>query len=379
MTHPALDERTRRVKAAATESGADWAVLSSAAAVAYATGYAVPSALRSSPFAGGPAIAIVGPDGRTAVVVPDVEAADVPADRVDLVVEYPAFYAPGFPAARGYARAVEETIERLGASGPVGVEPATLPATLAEVLSRAGERRLDIGERLDDHRATKTHEEVVALRASARVAGAGQRAAAASLAGGHTELDVLAAVRRAIERAARAPVELELDLLSGRRTAHAMGAPTDRLIEAGDLVLIDLVPRVGCYWGDSCTTLAVGTVPPEVATLHVAAAEALDEAREILRPGVTAGAVAERLRGMIERAGFHDPIHLGHGIGTANVEHPRLQPGETTVLREGMVLMVEPCAVQPGLGGVRLERMFRLTATGSEDLSDHPYPAPLAT
>ena len=50
-------------------------------------------------------------------------------------------------------------------------------------------------------------------------------------------------------------------------------------------------------------------------------------------------------------------------------ESPRVVPGEPTTIREGMVLMLEPGAYAPGVGGVRLEWMYLVTATGNEVLS----------
>ena len=75
------------------------------------------------------------------------------------------------------------------------------------------------------------------------------------------------------------------------------------------------------------------------------------------------------MRGILEREMLRNPLHIGHGIGTSFHEWPRLTPGNDAVLEEDMVLMVEPGAYEPGVGGVRLEWMFRLTASGAEVMS----------
>lgn len=77
---------------------------------------------------------------------------------------------------------------------------------------------------------------------------------------------------------------------------------------------------------------------------------------------------------MIEDAGLSDRIHIGHGIGVTNFEHPRLVPGAPEELRPGMVLMVEPGAYDDRTGGVRLEWVFLVTDDGNEVLS--PYDVP---
>ena len=88
-----------------------------------------------------------------------------------------------------------------------------------------------------------------------------------------------------------------------------------------------------------------------------------------LRPGLTCGAFDADVRGVIEGAGYANPVHLGHGIGTSVHEWPRLVPGQGAAIEPGMVLMVEPGAYHPEVGGVRLEQMFLVTATGHEILS----------
>ena len=61
------------------------------------------------------------------------------------------------------------------------------------------------------------------------------------------------------------------DLVSGPRTADIGGPPGPRMIAEGELVLCDLVPRVAGYWGDSCSTFAVGE-PPRLPGRPMAAA-----------------------------------------------------------------------------------------------------------
>jgi Xaa-Pro aminopeptidase len=72
---------------------------------------------------------------------------------------------------------------------------------------------------------------------------------------------------------------------------------------------------------------------------------------------------------VFEDAGVNNPLHIGHGIGTGVHEWPRIVPDQDVTLQEGMVLMIEPGAYDPEIGGVRLEWMFLVTANGNEVLS----------
>ena len=99
----------------------------------------------------------------------------------------------------------------------------------------------------------------------------------------------------------------------------------------------------------------------------------MQAAVEHLRPGMTMGELDTLLRDAVPTVARRNIIHNGHGIGTGPHESPRVVPGEETVIREGMVLMLEPGAYEPGVGGVRLEWMYLVTATGNEVLSGFPH------
>jgi Xaa-Pro aminopeptidase len=365
------DERALRTAAAARAAGGTFALLTSPAAVVYASGLDVPADVALLPFAGGPPTAVVAADGTVGLVVPDILAGE--PSRADVVRSYDAF-APrplAAPLHAAYARTLAGLLAELGCGGVAAVEPASLPASAAAV---AGDARVDVEPALADARARKTVEELAQLRRCAALTDAAQRAALAAVRPGATEVDVFAAVAAAVDAEAGEHVHVAADLLSGLRTAEVMGGPTARVLAPGDPVICDVVPRLGGYHGDSCNTLAAGgMLAPAAEPLYRAAAAALAVAAEVLRPGITAGALDAAVRGAIAAHGYDDPIHVGHGIGTASSEHPRIVPGADAVLAPEMVLMVEPGAYVAGVGGARLEWMFRVTATGNEVLSgfDH--------
>jgi Xaa-Pro dipeptidase len=371
------DERTERVAAIASRLGADLVFLCSLDAVCYATGYAGAPELGPSPHAGGPNVALVADDGGTALVVPDLET-DAAAARADAVRSYDSFVAralPGSLPAR-FVDAVVAAVQELAGRAPtVAAELDALPMPLAAALEeRIGATLVDAGAELVRARATKTAAEVDQLRECARLTTIGQAAALSAARPGMTELELFGAIRGAIEAQAGSPFVLGVDLISGaERTAGVMGAPGLRRMQQGDPVLCDLGPRVGGYWGDSCNTFVLGEPSHGLRALHGCAQEALERAVEVIAPGMAAGEVDALVREPITRAGFANPLHIGHGIGTANFEYPRVVPGEPALLEPGMVLMIEPGAYAPGVGGVRLEWMFLVTDSGNEVMSTYEH------
>ncbi len=220
---------------------------------------------------------------------------------------------------------------------------------------------------------TKTAAELVALRRVAAITATGQRAFAQALAAGRSELALFADIRRAMEEDAGERLPVGGDLLSGvGRTAGIGGWPSGRVIRPGDAVIADLGPRFGGYWGDSCATIVVGEASEAQLRLYAAARSALEHAMSIMRPGLTVSALHEAVRGCVQGHGFDYPHHTGHSIGTAVHEYPRVTAREDATLRAGMVLMIEPGAYDPDIGGVRTEWMIEVTEIGCAAVEPFP-------
>jgi Xaa-Pro aminopeptidase len=363
-----MDERLQRTAQAVRDTGADWAVLASVDAVAYATGHVVPVEAGPSPFAGGPTLAVVGRDGTVGLVCANVEAAAAAASRVPEPVLYEGYaydHAVDYPDS--YRAAVRALTRLLGVGGRIAAERGLLPAHLTDLLP--ADPALDITPALRRARATKTEAELAALQRCAEAVAIGQRRFLETVRAGVSELAVFAAIRCAIEEFAGARVPVTGDFISGReRTAAFTGWPVHRVIEPGDPVMADLAPRIDGYWGDSCGTTCVGAPGEGFTRLFQTSTAALEHALGFIRPGRTAAAVDAELRAFVGRHGFAYPHHSGHSIGTSVHEFPRLVPYETATLEPDMVLLVEPGCYDPEIGGARSEFMVRLTRDGCEPL-----------
>ncbi len=94
-------------------------------------------------------------------------------------------------------------------------------------------------------------------------------------------------------------------------------------------------------------------------------------AQDCIKAGVNAAEVDKAARELISQAGYGDYFGhgLGHGVGLAVHEEPRLRRKSETILEENMVVTVEPGIYLPGIGGVRLENMVRITLSGCEVLN----------
>jgi methionyl aminopeptidase len=125
------------------------------------------------------------------------------------------------------------------------------------------------------------------------------------------------------------------------------GIPGDRRLKEGDIIGIDCGATLGGYVGDSAVTVAVGKISEEVEKLLAATRQSLFEAIEKCQVGNRLGDVCHAVQAYVEPRGYAVvQNYCGHGIGRAMHEDPQVpnygEPGKGLVLREGLVLAIEP-------------------------------------
>jgi Xaa-Pro dipeptidase len=160
-------------------------------------------------------------------------------------------------------------------------------------------------------------------------------------------------------------------VLTGPKSALPHGAPGDRRVEAGDLLLFDFGVNVGGYASDITRTFAVGTVDDELRCVYDLVRRANEAGRRAARPGVEIQEVDRAARRVIVAAGYgpYFTHRTGHGLGLEGHEPPFACEGDTTILEPGMTFTVEPGIYLPGKGGVRVEDDVVITQGGCESLT----------
>jgi len=347
-------ERRLRALDVARRAGAEALLACKPATVAWLTGFAAEIDSGPNPFSL-PPLALLAGDGAPVLIVSDDDAEGAAATGCD-VRAYRGFSVEPIDAVGGASRALAEVVGRRR----VGVEAGALPVALAAELDW-----VDVGSELARARAIKDSDELPLIRAAIELCDVGQREARLRAEHGLTELELWARVRGAIESAAGARTPILADLVAGPRTAAAGGAPENRTMAEGELVLCDLVPRRAGYWGDSCATFALGEPSPVAVANHRRAFDRLTRVLDAVRPGAIAGDLDA-----LARDGLDYPHHSGHGLGCDWHEEPRIVPGSATVLEAGMVVAFEPGCYEHG-EGVRVEQVVLVTADGCEILSGH--------
>jgi len=170
------------------------------------------------------------------------------------------------------------------------------------------------------------------------------------------------------------------DVIAGAEPSGALPHYHPRNIALADCrtLLIDWGARVDGYCSDLTRTLHKADVRSATADRFEAAYQAVLESQEAaisaIRDGVEAIEVDRAARQVLQNAGLGDAFKhgLGHSFGLEIHEDPRMGPMSTDVLREGMVLTVEPGVYFEGEFGIRIEDDILVTADGFERLSTLP-------
>ncbi|HEX4833207.1 MAG TPA: Xaa-Pro peptidase family protein [Trebonia sp.] len=226
---------------------------------------------------------------------------------------------------------------------------------------------------LSDLRIRKSAAEVEALRQAGAAIDRVHAQVPGWLKPGQTERQVGARIAEAI--LAEGHVQVDFTIVgSGPNAASPHHEVSDRVLQAGDVVVVDIGGTMESGYCSDCTrTYAIGEPPADFAAYYAVLKQAQDAACDWARPGVSAESVDAAARDIIIEAGYGQWfIHrTGHGIGLESHEDPYIVSGNATPLAPGMAFSVEP-GIYPGPHGARIEDIVVCTEDGAERLNNAP-------
>ncbi len=310
-------------------------------------------------FTGTSSMAVVGPQAR--LFITDFRYDERAANEVE----------PAFERVIAGAKMLSELASRL--KGRVGYDDgATSVANLRKLEAELpeGVELVATSGLVEGLRRRKDPDEIKLIAEAARLADETYEAVAAAGLAGRTEREVAAAAHARIRELGGEP-SFPAIVAAGPNGALPHAEPSDREIEAGELVVWDMGALVDGYCSDCTRTFAAGEPDTEAREAYELVLAAQLAGLDAVRAGVSGADADEAARAVIRGGGHGDHFGhgLGHGVGLEVHEAPRLGQSSEDVLMADEVVTVEPGVYVPGRFGIRIEDLVVVTEDGHRNLS----------
>jgi len=309
----------------------------------------------------------VWPIGQTILSIPKDGEVEILGSKLDLFLaesnEMKTF------SGRNESEIIEELLRMLRSSGDAYVEvDGVFP--ISGRLEAGSKALVRPGNRIvQEMRAVKDEGEISLLRRSAELAKKGTEAALSRAKAGVTEKEVARSAHVEMMQGGGDDVAFPISVGSGWRASLPHALPTDKKIQEGELVVIDLGADLDHYKSDVTRTVGIGAISDNDRRVLDAVMKAYDETIKDVRAGGRASDLASKADRVIASAGFSEGIlhGLGHGVGLEIHEDPTVNTKNHEELRAGNVVTVEPGAYLRGITGARWENTV-LVKTGGCDV-----------
>lgn len=361
MTQSRLDKLTASLRT----SNLDAVILNPGPTLKYLTGIGFHLMER-------PVVLFVAPGKDPVLVLPELEL-----PKLDLFPFKVQGVAYGENPAE-WDEAFRKAAQSLGLDGKrIGVEPRNLRLLeFRHVKAGAPEADFpDAGDVLADLRLRKDKAEVDAMRKAVKIAQDALEATIPQIKIGMMEKEVASElVMQLLKHGSDSELPFAPIVSSGPNAANPHASPSERKLQAGDLLVVDWGAAYEGYISDLTRTFAVGEVDAECQKIHKLVQEANAAGRAVAKPGIPCADVDKATRDVIEKGGYGKYFNhrTGHGIGMEGHEAPYMRGDNMQILEPGMAFTVEPGIYLTNRNGVRIEDNMVITENGAESLSDMP-------
>jgi Xaa-Pro dipeptidase len=317
-----------------------------------------------------PVVMYFAPGKDPAIVLPEMETPKLSQ------LPYKVQCFPYSELPQEWGKAFRKGIQALGLAGKsIGVEPRALRILEFRFIEDAapGATFPDASAALAELRITKDADEIAKMRRAVNIAQNSLKASLPLIKIGMSEKEIAAELTIQLLHNGSSPeFPFSPIVSSGPNSANPHASPSDRKLQAGDMLVVDWGAAYDGYISDLTRTFAIGNVDAEYQKIHKIVQEANAAGRAAGKPGVPCSSVDNAAREVIEKSGYgvYFTHRTGHGIGMEGHEDPYMRADNMQILMPGMCYTVEPGIYLTGRNGVRIEDNMVITETGVESLSD---------
>jgi Xaa-Pro aminopeptidase len=254
--------------------------------------------------------------------------------------------------------------------GRIGFEANVLPWSFAEQLRGGGIDLVPRRALVEQLRAVKDEGELDSFRRACAITDRMfERLVSDVRFVGRPERDIAWDITRLYHEEGANVQSFEAVVGSGPNGARPHARAGDKIIEPGELVVIDTGCVIDGYASDYTRTLATGDLNGEMREAYDVVLAAQQAGLDVLRAGLTGLDADAAARDVIENSDFAGTFGhgLGHGLGLDVHEAPRLSTESSDTLAAGNVVTVEPGVYLPGRFGIRIEDDVIVTDDGIEN------------
>lgn len=238
----------------------------------------------------------------------------------------------------------------------------------------SGVNLIAAGGKVHKLREIKDADEVARIRRAAEITDETLKRVLAQLTAGTTEKELVWMLESTMRDLGADGPAFSTGVGAGPHGARPHHDATDRQIQQGEPIVIDMGARVDGYCADLTRTVVIGEQTPLFRERYNLVLSAQQAALDAIRPGVSGKAADAAARDVIEAAGAGDAFFhgLGHGVGLLIHEAPSLGMASEDTLQPGQIVTIEPGVYFEDWGGIRIEDLAVVTESGIEILSNSP-------
>ena len=229
----------------------------------------------------------------------------------------------------------------------------------------------ELSNNIYDMRTIKSTEEIEKIHKAQKIAEKAFDEILGFIRPGVTEREIALKLDNCMLENGAEGLSFETIALAGANTSMPHGVPGNYKVKNGDFVLMDFGAVYDGYHSDMTRTVCVGQSSEKMGKIYDIVLKAQLEALKKVKSGITGSELDGYARDIIDESGYGDFFghSLGHGVGMEIHEFPTASSKSETILKENMVVTVEPGIYLPGEFGVRIEDFVVVTENSHQNLS----------